>query len=410
MKKILFFIILILAIFNISAYIYLKHRIANEAPKTSTLSATSKTTDAGSTAISTTDETVTAVSETKTEENDLVTFEKTVQVTPDSNFSDGGLGYIHYVPATDTFIVMIATKIDESVYGCGKGLVYKEYTTDMKETGKYGILVCAGADVTTALIDDDLYAINMTAKPSDNWYGWHLSKFDAQTKKKLAETDITLNYPTEQDGGPTIGYINGQLDLTGEYRGYEHPEIPPDLSYGSATIHNFFTTDLKPVEKVIFSDVLHVPEGTSFYKDDIHYYVAADSTLGGLILLKYDKDHEFLGSKDLQIEKAFFPTGVAYDDDHYYVAYNDTSQRINENSMPFFQNIHLAIYDENWDLLEDVAVTNYSKTDGKQPGSPYVMLHDSKLYVSYVTASMDPVTYEEGKDGQTFVSVYDINK
>ena len=169
MKKILIYILLLLIILNLGLYGYIKLKSLTEKPVQVTQTAPNTTTDTIMQKEETEpyDETSkpkmplsvlqknSQLSE-KTQQKEIVKFIKTTQITPDSNFSDGGLGYIHYVPATDTLIVMIATKLDASVYGCGKGLVYKEYTTDMKETGKYGMLLCVGADVTTTLIDNDL--------------------------------------------------------------------------------------------------------------------------------------------------------------------------------------------------------------------------------------------------------------
>jgi hypothetical protein len=44
------------------------------------------------------------------QEAGLFKFIRTVQVTPDANFGDGTLGYIHYVPATHRFVVILGPK------------------------------------------------------------------------------------------------------------------------------------------------------------------------------------------------------------------------------------------------------------------------------------------------------------
>jgi len=335
----------------------------------------------------------------------LFKFVKTVQITPDSKFQNGALGYIHYVPATDRFNVIISPYLDKPIDGCtGKGFGYKEYTTDMEETGKSGIFSCAAADGTSAIIGDNFYFINMTAGPNNSWIGWHLAKYDAITWKKMAEVDIPLDYPKERDEGPTIAYLNGQLDITGEY--FANGKL---VLGKSATHHHFFSTDLTFLGEKIIDDIPHVSEVSIIEANNIYYMLGATSFFGDMIMMKYDKSWTYLGTKELK-EKAFFPTGAIYDGNRFYVAYIDTNQRINPDGLPFFQNIRLAAFDKDWNLVEDMAVTNFSISDGKQPGSPYLTLHNNRLYVSYVIDEMNPVTYEERRYWQSYVNIYELNK
>jgi hypothetical protein len=67
--------------------------------------------------------------------------------------------------------------------------------------------------------------------------------------------------------------------------------------------------------------------------------------------------------------------------------------------------VHLAAFDRAWNLIEDVAVTNYSSTDQQFTGRPWVLLHGNKLYVAY-----DDVPLPEDLEKiQAFVSIYELN-
>jgi hypothetical protein len=129
----------------------------------------------------------------------LFKFVRTVQVTPDATFSNGGFVRVNYVPATDRLVVTFATKAElhPQPGKCkGAGHVYKEYTTDMQETGKSGTLVwitsggpdsCQAGDWGSVMVDNTFYLVG--GNP------WHLTKFDAATWEKLAAIDIPLKAP-----------------------------------------------------------------------------------------------------------------------------------------------------------------------------------------------------------------------
>jgi hypothetical protein len=327
-------------------------------------------------------------------------------VTPDANFLTGGTGYIHYVPATDQFVVTLVSKVAAPMNGCpDKVNGYKVLTTDLQPTGEYGIFSCATADMTSTMVENILYVVNMKAVPGQ-WVGWHLAKYDAVSWKLLADIDVPLDYPIEEDGGMTVALVNGLLDVTGEYNLDEGTHSPDS---GDATHHHFFSTDLVSQDVRILDDTLHKPEGSMLYVDGTYYYVASDSMWGNMIVLMYDQNWQYLGTKILR-QQANFPTGVVYDDQFFYVAYMDTSQRTDPGILPVYNNIHLAAYDRDWNLVEDIAVTDFSRTDNQQAGSPYIMLHDQKLYVSYTVDEMNPVTHAEYLKSQVYINVYELTQ
>jgi hypothetical protein len=334
---------------------------------------------------------------------------RAVPVTADKN-SGAVSGYAHYVRQTDRLVVILGQRLDSpvtvndgaetcmaSAYG------YKEYTTDMEPTGKSGFLSCALGDMTSRIIGDSIYLVKNAGGPG--WNGERLEKYDPVTWKRLAYADIPLEAPNEAGDGPTISFINGQIDVTGEY----FPNGNPDAPRGSH--HHFFTTDLKALGKMILQPPqypAHCPEVSMLQEPggDILMFAATTYT-GDLIVLRFDKAWNFKELKKLH-DMAFFPTGSVADGDLVYVAYTDTSRR---KPGRMYRNVRLAAYDANWNTLHDIAVTDFVNTpdtyiDGE---SPWVQLHGNRLYVSYIVSTLDPVKGEL-IGGQAYVNIYELMK
>lgn len=86
----------------------------------------------------------------------------------------------------------------------------------------------------------------------------------------------------------------------------------------------------------------------------------------------------------------------------------DTSQRIADSFFPYYPNVHLAAFDRDWHLLEDVAVTSFPPGQNIT-GRPWLLLHGNHLYVSYDVAPIDPMTGQEMiSQIQAYVSVYEL--
>jgi hypothetical protein len=121
-------------------------------------------------------------------------------------------------------------------------------------------------------------------------------------------------------------------------------------------------------------------------------------------MMKYAKNWAYLESKIVK-PQASFPQGAIRDGQRFYVAYLDSSQRINNQ---WKMNTHLAAYNSNWNLLEDVAATSYSPGDQKDVTSPWVMQHGNQLFVSYVVANLNPDGSLDDHSFQTYVKVYEL--
>jgi hypothetical protein len=337
-------------------------------------------------------------------------FIKTVQVTPDEVFGGGG-GFIHYVPATDRLVAVVSVKVPEPVkldtgMTCeADAVAYKEYTTDLQPTGNYGYLSCVLGDNSTRMIGNDLYHVKGGSEGGKP--GLYLEKFDAVTWKRSAVVFIPLERPHEMDDGPMIALINGQIDVTGPYYVGETPGAARERG----THHHFFTTNLEPLGKKILAQPQypwHCPPVTMIQEPngDILMF-ASDDYPGNLIVLRFDKDWNFIDQRTLR-DNAFFPTGSVSDGGRYYVAYTDTRK-----SKPpmLVRNVGLAAFDADWNLLQDVLLTDFDNTNSPQidADNPWVMLHGNRLYVSYSKVTMKPSG--DGVQGaQMFVNIYELSR
>jgi hypothetical protein len=335
-------------------------------------------------------------------------FVRTIPITPDASFKTGSFARINHVPATDRFVVTFGTKASPNAQpgNCqGAGYAYKEYTTDMQETGKSGRLIwtpnaCEAGDWGSVMVENTYYSVSLAQTPGQP-NAWRLVKFDAVRWTLLAETYIPLKAPNEGDTDPTVAYVNGQLDVSAQYN-------PSGIwQEGSATHHHFFSADLQPLGKKILADTPNICGSSMIYVDGVYYVITANSFSGNLIVMQYDGNWKYLGVKELR-KQAHWSQGVAFDGQRFYVAYLDTSQRTNPGFFPVYLNVHLAAFDRDWNLLSDVAVTNYTPADNKQPGRPWVILHQNRLYVSYDVDTIDSATHEEQLRWQANVSIYEL--
>lgn len=328
---------------------------------------------------------------------------RTVQVTPDDLFLIGGFARIGYIPATDRFAVVFGTHLAHPSGGCELGAhAYKEYTADMEPTGKSGVLNCGVGDGGGTMVDNVYYDVSMYRE--GDLVGWRIIKYDAVTWKSLANIFYTIVPPKEGDGDPLVSYVNGKLDVAS---GYTEDAKPPPQDEGAASHHNFLSPGLVLQDKKRLSDTPHRSEGSIIYVDGVYSYVTSTSYTGDLIVMRYDQDWQYLGSKMIR-KQAHFPTGVAFDGQRYYLAFLDTTQKNGARFFPYYPNVHLAAFDRDWNLMDDVAVTNFAPP-GYMTGRPWVILHENRLYVSYDVAPLEAGTGKELLDQiEAYVGIYEL--
>jgi hypothetical protein len=345
------------------------------------------------------------------EQTGLLKFIRTVQVTPDSHFLTGCFARINYVPATDRFVVSFGTKASTEYQNQGAGFVYKEYTVDMQETGKTGILEwlpnsTESGDMGSCMVNNTYYCAFMSQP--DEPYGWRLVKFDAVNWTRLNEISVSIQSPNEGNSDPMVAYVNGQLDVSDQYN---PTGIQP---LGNSSLHRFYTADLQLIGMRELHDTANVVGASMMFVDGVYYFVTANNFTGDLVLMKYDVNWKYLGMKYL-MPQAHWSTGMTYDGTYFYLAYLNTSQRTPVTFFPVYPNVHLAVFDRDWNLQYDETITNFTLASDHKAGRPWVMLHGNRLYVSYDVDSVnktaeasDPSVDPEEHKWQAYVSVYEI--
>jgi len=344
--------------------------------------------------------------QTPPKDQNLFRFVQTVAVTPDEKFLAGGFARIGYVPATDHLVVTFGTpRLAQQIRGCMSGPAYKEYTLDMQPAGKSDMLDCEipGGDKGGLFNDNFYYDVSMATQGKSE--GWMIYKYNAATWEELSELFYALDSPKEASGDMMVELENGILDISS---GYSEDGKPPPPNSGGSTHHQFFTPDLEFIEKKILSDTPHICGSSLIFLEGTYYFISASAYSGDIIAMKYDPGWNYQGKIDL-IKQGHWSEGVQFDGLRFYVSYLDTSQRTDVVFFPYYPNVHLAAFDREWNLLDDVAVTDYPSSEFTMTGRPWLLLHDNRLYVSYDVAPIDPSTgMDIITEIQAYVSVYEL--
>jgi hypothetical protein len=334
-----------------------------------------------------------------------IEFIRSIQVTPDDEFLTGSFARINYVPATNRFVVTFGTKAStEPNTSLGAGYAYKEYNLDMQETGKSGIIewytnVTEAGDSGSCMVNNTYYCAFVSQ--SNPAYGWTIVKYDASDWTRLKEMFFLLDYPIQGNLDPCVAYVNGHLDVCDQYN-------PSGIwQEGNSSRHYLFTADLQPIGMIETNDTPNISGASIIFEDGIYYYVTANVYSGGLVLMKYDSDWNYLGMKDL-IPQAHWSQGLLSDGRYFYVAYLDTSLRNTGTFFPVYPNVRLAVFDRNWNLMHIENITDFARSDNKKGGRPWVILHGDSLYVSYDVDTVNITTEEEELKWQAYISIYKV--
>ncbi len=330
-----------------------------------------------------------------------------VEVTPDENLDIiGAFCRINYVPVADKFLVTfggLSTKYGTHGYG------YKWYTTDLEFTGEVGLFEERGNDTASLMIDNTYYFLTEGGKDI-----WALKKYDPITWTLLGETKILRDPNKEPNNDFMLAHVNGILDVAGLYvADAESPvnqrEIDPYK--GEATSHRFFTEELEFVESRVLSDTPHLNATSMVFVDGIYNLVTSRAFFGELIVMQYDEDWNYLGSKVL-VQWGNWPMGTVYDPELKlffvsYIAMENVVKKIGPE-----HDIHLAVFDEEWNSIADINVTELEMGSFAQGGRPSVILHDGHAYISYDISTISPEDFgiymEENQDWECLVSEYEI--
>lgn len=360
---------------------------------------------------------------TSTEENDSssLTETKEIVVTPDDIFSYGAFCRVNYVEETDDFFVsfggsspIVPFDPEKSQYRAGgaeggNGYSYKKFTKDFEYTDEYGVISNTGGDAASIMAEG--YYFILTGGPN----GWEINKIDPTTWEVVKTIDIDIDAEHEATNDQMLAYTNGFLIASslwsGDNAGGLLDQTKTDPNQGTGTHNHIYTTDLEEVDYFILDDTPHINGSFVVFLDGVYNYITSTAYFGKIIIMQYDEDWNYLGTKTTE-EYGQWAQGAVYDpvSEKIYVAYIDlgeiTDGKINPNDSP---NIALGIFDKEWNLVESIKVTDFNtKVDNKSPGRPSVILQDNKLYISYDVENFTADTHEEKKDWECTVKIFEI--
>jgi hypothetical protein len=337
---------------------------------------------------------------------------KTVHVTPVGNFAGGQFVRVGYVPGKDSIIVTFMAKLSQAVSGCNNTLgqpnseavAYREYTPEMQETNDYGIITCqTGPDVGGMFLGNDYYYAAMGQDNVNNVSGWWLAKYDAVTWNSSISPFFYPLAAEELNGDPMIAMLNGQIDVSGRYKNAD--EIGP----GYATHHELLTPDLQFVSKRVLNDTPHIDLTSLLVVNGVINFITSTGLWGDMIVMQYYPDWNPLGIKTIK-QHASAPEGAAFDGTRFYVSYVDNSLELPDQPGSN-ENVRLAAFDLNWNLLDDIPVTTWVPDDHKGPARPSLTLWNNRIYVCYDQGeNLMPDQAPEDADIQVYVKVYDVNR
>jgi len=359
---------------------------ATQAPTTTAVPTTTVAATTATTAVITT----TAVPTTTQPERPLLTLANTVQVTPDPALNlTGAFCRIHHVTGRNGFIVTFGGAARSGLTDQGHG--YKAYDLDLVPTGEMGTFYPYGGDAASVVVDDVFYFA--TGSPE----GWRLLKFDGATFDQLGAVDYPIDLDRQLENDNLLAFVGGLLDASGlhvEEGSAAHREGTPqdgplesrliDHDRGYATHHRLFTTDLEFVGEMVLDDA---PQffGTSLVEvGGTINLVTSSAFLADLVVIRYDGDWNHLDTLPLGLSGTW-PQGLIYDEvsERLYLAY--------EAGIQGLRNVRIAVFDREWNLLDDFAVTDFSWEDEKVASRPWLSLVDASLHVSYdVTSVVGP--------------------
>ncbi len=360
----------------------------------------------------------TSTDETTTSEEGLE-WVKTIAVTPDEKYSLGAFCRVNHRPEQGDFFVSfggvsphVPDTQDESFRAGGKeggnAYYYKVYNADFEYEGGNGPLVEGGGDIAAVFAED--YYFFLTGGPQ----GLRLRKIDPSTWQEIASVDIAVDWAHEATNDQMLAYANGQLVVSALYNSEASEGITDqkntDPTKGYGTHNRIFTTDLEQVDYFILDDTPHINGSSLVFVDGVYHYITSTAFFGDVIVMQYDEEWNYLGVKTLE-PHGQWSQGAVYDPstERFYVSYLDLGETHGGNPSPDSRpNVVLGVFDKEWQLIENVQVTDFSKDDFLQAGRPSVILEDGKAYVSYDVETFDPVTREEGFDWSCEVSEFDL--
>lgn len=346
-------------------------------------------------------------------------FVQQLQVTPDETYTYGAFCRVNYLEAGDEYFMtfggstpMVTAQTGERAGGAegGNGYSYKIYGSDLEYTGENGVVANTGGDAASVYADGYYYFL--IGHPE----GWEILKIDTETRKEVDSVVVKMNVQHEARNDQMLAYANGFLIASSLYdadnESTEMDQLNTDPNTGYATHNRIFNTDLEMLDYFILDDVPHINASYVVYANGVYNYITSTALFGDIIVMQYDEDWNFLGSQSIA-EHGNWSQGALYDPntENFYVSYVDFGELTSNGKLTpgNTQNIILGVFDKEWNLIKNIAVTDFVFEDNLRTGRPSVAMNDGKLFVSYDLVTFNPETREENKDWQCTVDIYDLN-
>ena len=117
------------------------------------------------------------------------------------------------------------------------------------------------------------------------------------------------------------------------------------------------------------------------------------------MVIRYDGDWNHLDTLPLGLSGTW-PQGLIYDEvsERLYLAY--------EAGIRGLRNVRIAVFDREWNLLDDFAVTDFSWEDERVASRPWLSLVDASLHVSYDVMSVVGPRRDEVLNNDCIVRTY----
>jgi hypothetical protein len=324
-------------------------------------------------------------------------------MTPTSNYRTGVFNRLFYDTSKNKFYLTLSGIRVGATDNTFTNWDYAYYELDsyLNQTGVSGAIpVMFQGDY--AIASDGTYYYFVTDHPQ----GWRLAKLTSDFQKV---NEVVVGWDKNQEAGndQLMNYTNGKLymatlyDTQGTGEGY-FTGMHPGMTYPHIFVYDTF---LQHLENRYLLDESNIPAGGSIiFNDNKYHMVTADKMSGAtsrLYVYQWDSNWNYLGKK-LLASDGQWSQGLLYENGLYYVAYH-----VGEHECG---NVVLAIYDDNWNRVTSVNVTEYSTTSSTTYNAqrPWIIKVGDRLYVSYDVA---PVVgrHEVIYNWQCHIDVYTVS-
>ncbi len=330
--------------------------------------------------------------------------EKKMPITPSDDYTSGGFCRVNYVESQEAFIYTFGSGelSDTGDLDCTPekvvedrqiGYAYIKYDTNLNELATAFFLAfndtCQAGDSASAWSDDGFYYLTggpnyLGNKGNAFENGMPVYKFDDELNQ-VGFYQLYADSLTQHKNDPTLAVVNNQVIISGLYD--EDGSLEGDMrnlpiDEGPGTWYATLSKNLDYKDTFFLTDTSHISASSILFRDGIYYIITSEVGAGGsIIVMEYDEDWNFLGVKEIiENRLASWSQGALYleDQNMYAVTYND-------HTILGSSNIFLALFDEDWNLVSNTAITQFSGNNADEiiASRSWIDYYDGKLYLSY---------------------------